>query len=145
MNRFALGLMTCLLALVWSAAGCGNSETDALRKGDGPTVVTWDALAALQAPEVMMGVGMNAEMGNFEGLKAHVKDPKFVDTVAAFEKEPIPSKYSSPEREAARKELIDHLNGLIEAAKSNAPGEQLKAKADAVKTSLRKVATGSES
>lgn len=143
MNRFAAGLTVCMCALAWSATGCGNPEIAAMKQGEGTDIVTWDALSALTAPEVMMGVAMNADMGNFSGLKAHVQDAKFVDTVAAFEKEPIPSKHATPEREAARKELIDNLKGLIEAAKENAANDQLKAKSDAIQAALKKVTSGS--
>ena len=142
MKLAVLSLPICFAAAVLSLAGCDNSETVALQKGSGPEIITWDSLKTIQSRDIMMGVAMNSGMGNFDGLKKHVQEPKFVDAVTAFENEPIPSKYATPDREAARTELINNLQGLIEDAKANAANDQLKAKADAIQTSLKKLVSG---
>lgn len=131
-----------LVAVVLSSAGCGSSETASLQKGSGPEIITWDALRTLQSPDIIMGVGRNSELGNFGGLKTHVQDSKFIEAVNAFEAESMPAKYVTPEREAARTELINDLKSLIDAAKANATNDQLKVKANAVQASLKKLTSG---
>jgi hypothetical protein len=128
-------LAACLFAFV----GCGNSEQAKLSK---PTESpTWDALKGLQTAEGMMGISLNVSMGNLQGVRDHVQTPKFQELVTKFAAEPIPAKFKTPEREAAKAELDKHFQALIEGAKGNAADDALKTEAEATMQAFQKVAS----
>jgi hypothetical protein len=132
MHRMAFRSMM-VLALV----GCDNSQQKEL--GKAPETPTWDALTGLTRRDVLKPIALNASTGNIAGLKEHATSPVFQEAFAKFEKEPIPGKYSTPEREAARTELIKQFKTLIDGAKSGASDADLKAAATAGNSALQKM------
>jgi hypothetical protein len=120
-------------------SGCSNNA--AQREMSKPTESpTWDALKGLQTPEGMMGISLNTSMGNPEGVRTHVQTPKFQELASKFGSEPIPEKFKTPEREAAKAELDKHFKALIDGAKSMSD-DQLKTEAQAAMDSFKKVAS----
>jgi hypothetical protein len=79
-------------------------------------------------------------MGNPEGVRTHVQTPKFQELASKFGSEPIPEKFKTPEREAAKAELDKHFKALIDGAKSMSD-DQLKTEAQAAMDSFKKVAS----
>jgi hypothetical protein len=82
---------------------------------------------------------MGAQMGNIAGVKEAVGKQKFLDAFAKFESEPIPSKWATPEREAARTDIIKHFKALIDGAKSGASDTDLKASAEAANKAINAI------
>ena len=130
MHRLALlALMVCV------AAGCETAAQKELSKG--PDVPDYDGLRALNNQELLQPILMGAGMGNIAAVKQQAAKPEFVEAFEKFEKEPIPSKYSTPEREAARTDAIKHFKALIEGAKSGASDADLKTSAEAANKALQ--------
>ncbi|HEY3963603.1 MAG TPA: hypothetical protein VGM05_03535 [Planctomycetaceae bacterium] len=119
--------LACCSVLVLVAAGCGNNQEAELSKG--PDIPTWPGLAALKQEDMLRPIVMGAGRGNLAIVKEQVLTPRFQEAFGKFEAEPIPSKYATPARTAAREEVIKNFKALIEGAKSGASDEDLKAAA----------------
>jgi hypothetical protein len=102
----------CLLALLAViAAGC-DPASSTRKKLEGPKTPNWPAKQALQDEGGIITVGMGIQM---EGPKAGAKAaaaPRFKELLDKFEKEPIPSAFSTPPREAAKKDLVENLRKM---------------------------------
>jgi len=123
-------------AVIVALVGCGGDEAAQLAKGtDAPK---WPSLDALTETETWFPIKMNSDMGNFTELRKAVDNPDFIKKFEQFEKDPIPSKYSTPEREEAHKDMIKHYRALIDGAKSGAPDADLKAHVDGFAAALEK-------
>jgi hypothetical protein len=119
-------------------AGCNSGNPELTRM---PDIPTWDGLTALNQEDIMKPLVMGAQMGSDDSVKTHAASPKFQEAFAKFEKEPIPSKYSTPEREAARNEVIKNLKAVIDGANSGASAADLKAAVEAADKALRTLST----
>jgi hypothetical protein len=128
-----------LFALV--VAGCGPSSQEAELKKGGAEIPSWPGLSAVTSQDVLRPVVMGAAMGNFTAVKEQAADPKFQEAVAKFEKESIPGKFSTPEREAARTDAIKHFKALIEGAKGSASDEELKASVEGANKAIISLTT----
>lgn len=127
--------------MVLLLSGCGNSQQAELSKD--PGIPTWDGLKVMTGQDVLMPMVMGAQR-DIAALKTHVQTPKFQEALTKFEQEPIPAKYATPEREAARTEAIKHFKELIEGAKSGAPDAKLKESALAAHKAVLAVAAKPE-
>ena len=130
MHRLAF----CLI-VAGALAGCGEAN---------PPQPTYDipdypALQDMFSVENWQPVEMNAAMGNWPKAKEALVRPELSKVFEAFEKEPIPSKQSTPEREAARKEVVKNIKAAIDGAKSGASDAELKASLDTARDQLQKM------
>jgi hypothetical protein len=119
-------------------AGCETAAQKELSKG--PDVPDYPGLRALNDQQLLQPILMGASMGNMAAVKQQAADPKFAEAFEKFEKESIPAKFSTPEREAARADAIKHFKALIEGAKSGASDADLKASAEAGNKALQALA-----
>lgn len=134
MFRGLLGLL--LLSSGMLLVGCGP-DTSHLSK---PTAtVTWPALKALNSQEVMMGIMMPAQMGDFKTVRKNVADPKIEQLVSAFESEAIPKEFASSARDAAKAKVVTSFKGLIGAVKGNGSDQTLKGNVADLKAALAAV------
>jgi len=133
MNRLVL-----CFTLAFAACGCGSSQEAELRQG-GAQIPSWDGLNAITSQELTQPIIMGAGMGDFAGVKAAATNPKFQEALDKFEKESIPGKFSTPEREAAKKDAVKHYKALIEGAKGSATDEELKASVDAANKAINSI------
>jgi hypothetical protein len=124
-----------LALMVFVVAGCETAAQKELSKG--PDVPNYDGLRALNNQELLQPILMGAAMGNMAAVKQQVAKPEFVEAFGKFESEAIPSKYSTPEREAARTDAIKHFKALIDGVKSGASDSDLKASAEAANKALQ--------
>jgi hypothetical protein len=105
-----------LLALV----GCTSSDEKKLQGS--VEDVTWPALQNMTDDTILRPIVMPVSMDTPGPAKTHLStDTKFKEALDAFEKEPIPGKFSTPAREEARKDAIKHYRAAIEGAKSGIP------------------------
>ena len=61
-------------------------------------------------------VGMGMQMEGPSTAKKAAAAPKFQELVDAFDKEPIPSSFATPARQAAKKNVVEALRKLPQAA-----------------------------
>jgi hypothetical protein len=127
-----------LLALV--VVGCGSSQEADLRQGSSPDPATWPGLQAITDQALLQPIVMGAGMGDFAGVKQAASDPKFQEAATKFETDPIPGKFKTPEREAAKTEAVKHVKALIEGAKGTASDEELKASVDGLNKAINTLA-----
>ncbi len=125
----------CSMLLLLFVAGCGPGSQEA-ELSKSPDVPTWPGLAALKQDDMLRPIAMGAARGNVAIVKEQALNPKFQEAVAKFEAEAIPAKYATPERTAAREEVIKNFKALIEGAKSGASDDDLKASAVAGNNAL---------
>jgi hypothetical protein len=104
MRRFAL-----LVLLLIVSAGCGNPA----EKLGGQEAPRWPALEALQQ-DAIVGVGMELDMAGPQQAKRSAALPHVAKIIDDFANEPIPGKFATPEREAAKKELVESYRKFIE-------------------------------
>jgi len=57
---------------------------------------------------------MPAQMGNAAAVKEQVERPEFKEAFSKFESDPIPTKFKTPERDAARDEVIKSIKALMD-------------------------------
>jgi hypothetical protein len=106
----------CLLALgALIVAGC-DPGAGARKKMEGPRAPTWPALEALRGENGMMSVGMSLQMEGPAAAKLAATAPTFKQLLDDFEKQPIPSAFSTTARETAKKDLVETLRKLPQAA-----------------------------
>jgi hypothetical protein len=117
-------------------SGCSNVKPELSKP---PEVVTWPALQALQSPDINMGIVRSAQMKDFKSLKANLADAKLEEAVKKFEDEPIPSKFASPAREEAKKNVVKEYKYLISSSKGMASNNDLKSGVDALQQSIAKL------
>ena len=115
--------------LLLAVAGCAGSQEAELSKP--PDIPMWPGLAALKQEELLKPILMGAARGNIPVVKEQVSSPRFQEAFAKFEAESIPSKFATPERQAARDQVIKNFKALIEGVKSGASEADLKASAQA--------------
>jgi len=131
------GLMSVSVVLVGLIIGCSNPNIAKINK---PTkAVTWPELAALRAPEVNMGIVLNAQTNNIAGLKKAATDAKFQELVSKFNSSSIPKEFDSPARQAAKEQVSKDYNALIEHCKGSGSDKDLKAEALALADSMGKL------
>jgi hypothetical protein len=123
-----------LAVIVLTLAGCTSSSEKVLQGT--AEVPTWASLAEL-TDEPLRQVSKPASVGNWTAVKSTLaRDSSFANALDKFEKEPIPRKFSTPAREAARTDLINHFKALIEGVKSGAAPTELKEHFDAGQKAL---------
>lgn len=124
-NVFHLRVAFSCVVISLLLLGCSNPQLKELSK---PTQeVTWPELKALQSPEVNMGIIMNAQRGDFAGVKKTASDPKFAELVQAFEESEIPSEFASPAREKAKTRVVSDYKTLVNSAKGVGSPQDIKA------------------
>jgi len=102
----------CLLALLaLIVAGC-DPGTSARKKMEGAEAPTWPALQAMTGQGGMMTVGMSLQVEGPQGAQKAAAAPAFNQLLDNLEKEPIPSKFSTPERNAAKKAYVENLRAI---------------------------------
>lgn len=122
LNRRELCVSLLSLSLV---IGCsGNSQTAALSKSTKP--VTWPELAAIQAPDIGMGVFLNAQRGDMAGLKKAATDEKFKGLVEKLAASKLPKEFDNPTRAAAKTKMDEAYKKLIELASGSGSAKDLK-------------------
>lgn len=131
MHRLAF----CLI-VAGALAGCGGDPNPLQPVSDIPD---YPALSDMFSVENWQPVEMNAAMKNWPKAKEALGRPELAKAFEAFEKEPLPSKSSTPEREAARKEAIKHIKAAIDGAKSGASDDELKASLDGARDQIQKM------
>ena len=104
--------LLALLALI--VAGC-DPGASARKKMEGVRAPDWPALQALRGEGGIMSVGMSLDMQGPKAGKQAAAAPRFKELLDAFEKEPIPSGFSTAAREAAKKDLVETLRKLAQA------------------------------
>ncbi len=123
--------MACCSVIFLALAGCNGGPAE---QNAAPEVPTWDGLKALNQESVMKPLMMPAQMGNAAAVKQHVDRPEFKEAFAKFESDPIPSKFKTAEREAARDEVIKSIKALIDGT------GDMKANVDAADKGLKTLA-----
>lgn len=101
-----------LLALM--IVGCDGSASQRSRM-EGKQAPNWPALQAMKDQGGLMTVGMSLQMQGPQAAKAAAAAPQFKQLLDNFEKEPIPSEFSTPARETAKKDVVESLRKLAEA------------------------------
>jgi hypothetical protein len=79
---------------------------------EGTAAPEWPALKALQGDGGIMTVGMSMDMQGPKAAQQAASAAKFKELVDNLEKEPIPSEFSTPEREAAKKEIVENFRKI---------------------------------
>jgi len=110
--RASLGLSALVVAVL--VAGCDGSASQK-RKLEGQQAPSWPAQQALAGEGGIPSVGMGMDREGPKSAKKAAAAPAFKELLDAFEKEAIPSKWSTAAREAAKKDLVDSLRKLAEA------------------------------
>lgn len=113
MARASLGLSALVVALV--VAGCDGTASQKSRLEGQQQAPTWPALQAFNGESGLPVVGMGMERQGPKAGKQAAATPQFKGLLDAFEKEPIPSKWATAAREAAKKDVVDSLRKLAEA------------------------------
>lgn len=131
MHRLAF----CLI-VAGALAGCGAPPNPPQVDSDIPD---YPALQDLFSVQNWGPVEGNASTGKWPKAKEALQNPALAEAFAAFEKEPIPSKFSTPEREAARKEIIKAIKAAIDGAKSGASDAELKANLEMAREQVQKM------
>ena len=114
----------------------GCTDQPSTFQGAPVKVVTWDSLDELMSDDVMRPVIMPADMNDWAGVKAGVSSETFKAAVEEFANAPIPSELATPEREAAKEELVKNYRALIEAAEKGAAATELQAAYEAADKSM---------
>ncbi|MBL7044951.1 MAG: hypothetical protein ISR77_40365 [Pirellulaceae bacterium] len=97
-NRWLLAFVLLMLA------GCGNPAA----KMQSQETPNWPALDALQQ-DAIIGIGMGMDMGGPKEAQRATSTPAFKKVVDDFANAPIPSKFATSEREAAKTQLVENL------------------------------------
>ena len=127
----------CLLALLaLIVAGC-DPGTSARKRMEGKAAPTWPALQAMTGPSGMMTVGMSLEVEGPQAAKKAAEAPAFQQLLDNLEKEPIPSEFSTPERNAAKKAFVENLRALAKAGSD----DEIKALWEKARDSMGKMAS----
>jgi hypothetical protein len=104
--------LLALLALV--VVGC-TPGGDARKQMEGTEAPVWPALMAMNDDGGLMTVGMAMDMDGPNAAKEAAAAPQFKQLLEDLEKEPIPGKFSTPAREAAKTDFVESLRKLAEA------------------------------
>jgi len=110
-GRLLAGLSALVVACVVGCGGAGSQRA----KLEGKEAPYWPALQAMKDQGGLMTVGMSMQMQGPKAAKQAAAAPAFKQLLDGFEKEGIPSKFSTPAREAAKKDFVDSLRKLAEA------------------------------
>ena len=106
---------------------------------EGPAAPNWPALQAMNAEGGLITVGMSMQMQGPKAAQKAAAAPAFNQLLDNFEKEAIPSEFSTAEREAAKKSLVESLRGLAKAGSD----DEIKALWEKAQESTRKMMGGS--
>jgi hypothetical protein len=104
--------LLALLALV--VAGCTPGGA-ARKQMEGTEAPDWPALNAMNGDGGIMTVGMGMDMEGPNAAKEAAAAPTFKQLLDDFDKTPIPRKWSTSAREAAKKDFVESLRKLAEA------------------------------
>lgn len=108
------------IGLILCAVGCSDSGHATIAEkphGD------WTALADLQ-DQALMGIGMPADMGDWQTVRQVASSGAFAQAVDNFEKSELPPELKG--EEAQKAEVVKNLRDLIAAAKGGGNVEQMK-------------------
>jgi len=127
-----------LALLVLIVAGCdpGASARKKMEGAPAPAP-TWPALQAMTGEGGMMTVGMSLQMEGPQGAKKAAAAPAFNQLLDNLEKEPIPSQFSTAEREAAKKTYVESLRAIAKADSD----DEIKALWEKARDSMGKMAS----
>ncbi len=101
--------LLALLALV--VAGCTPGGTTK-KQMEGTEAPDWPALAAMNGDGGLMTIGMGMDMDGPNAAKEAAAAPQFKQLLDDLEKTPIPGKWSTSAREAAKKDFVESLRKL---------------------------------
>lgn len=133
MHRLAF----CMI-VAGALVGCGPSNPPQVAQVHS-VEPDYPAMSELFSMAIWHPVQMNADSGNWPAAREALTKPELQDAFEAFEKEPMPGKSSTPEREAARTDAIRHIKAAIDGAKSDVSDADLKASLDAANDALLKM------
>ena len=132
MIRFSCGVLVVVLV-----AGCGDPAAKLQSKTI--EIPSWGALDKLRSEEVMRPVENPAANNDWAGVKAGLVSDAFKAAVEEFASAPIPSKFATEQRKAAKEEAAKKFQALIEAAGKNAPDAEIKAGYEAAMSAFQEV------
>lgn len=126
----------CFLPLlVLLVAGC-DPGASARKKMEGAPAPTWPALQALNGEGGMINVGMSMQREGPKAAQKAAAAPAFNQLLDNLEQEAIPSEFSTPAREAAKKDLVESLRKLAKAQSD----DEIKALWDKTRENMGKLA-----
>ena len=120
------GVRISFLALVAllpaGLVGCSGSGAVHQASAEYPT---WPALERFRDDELMMPIAMSADHGNWEQFRSLVVADNYRAAVEEFASTPVPGRWATPERTAAKDKAVAGMKALIEAAAQKKPAAEL--------------------
>lgn len=124
---WALGALLAVIQL-----GCSNHVAEQSRPAWVPKIAHWPELDILMRNQDPNGTSMEKmirSMREGTGVVCHphigVGTKSWQENVKKFAETPIPAEYASPERETAKKALIESLNKLSDGCKAHKSDDEL--------------------
>lgn len=103
--------LLALLALIM--AGC-DPGANARKTMEGTRTPDWSALQAINGQGGLMTVGMAMDTQGPSAAQQAAAAPEFKQLLDNFDLQAIPSEFSTPEREAAKKTFVESLRKIAE-------------------------------
>jgi hypothetical protein len=123
--------MTCLsmtpsmtavvMLLAFASVGCSGAAGVHHANAEYPT---WPAVEKFCSEE-LTPIAMTADFGDWEKFRALVIAADYRAAVEEFAATPVPTKWATPERTAAKDKAAADMKALIEAAESKKPPKEL--------------------
>lgn len=118
-SRLLSGIASGLLLLL-AVPGCGDSHLEEFKKPAWiPKTATWPEFQALyeRKEDFKKPSFEKVRRSQGQGAKLLTDDPEFKANLKKFEETPIPAEFDTPERQAAKKDIVAEFNRLGELAK----------------------------
>ena len=131
-----LPLSSLLALFVAGLVGCSGP---AGLHQDATEYPTWPALEKFRGQELMMPIGTSIGRGDWDAVRALVVEDGFRAAVEEFTSTPIPQRWATPERMAAKDKTAADLKALIEAAEQKKSPKELESLWNAQSQSMSKV------
>jgi len=94
--------------------GCNRTKARLSKPPDFPETAHWPALDDLSmSRNGIEKLIRSVAIGSYPAVRGYLTSDEFRQMVANFENEPIPKKYATPEREAAKARAVEILRKLI--------------------------------
>jgi len=137
-HKLRFWMAVALVVSLWGTAGCGNRNAARLsRPPDLAKEAHWAELDNLSRTREGMEILIRTvAYGDFATARHHLTSDDFKRRVAEFENEPIPEKYRTAEREAAKVTAVQVLRQLIADAEANQANSIIKSGDDGAVAAL---------